>query len=186
MKIDIHVHTSEGSDCGRSTAEKMAAAAAAAGLDGLVFNDRVLGELYVVDDGDPKLEWRVPESRGADPDSALVFETVLDYLPDAGYILARDRFIDRQERFEERIRDLESRLAGLEKCEQALDHYRGLSLWKYFLRIQGLRDGLAQAATQGAVKTPLKLLDRRWWTRRRFNEYERWRSVNGYQCRPDE
>ena len=155
-------------------------------LSGLVFNDRVLGELYVLDDRDPCLEWRVPESCGASPDAPLVLETVLDYLPDDGFILARDRFIDRQERFEDRIRDLESRLAGLEKCEQALEHYRGLSLWRHFLRIQDWRDRIAEAGREGALKAPLKLLDPGWWSRRSFNEYERWRNVNGYQCRPDE
>lgn len=39
MKIDFHVHTKEGSSCGRSSAEDQIRAAIAAGLDALVFTD---------------------------------------------------------------------------------------------------------------------------------------------------
>lgn len=39
MKIDLHVHSSERSDCGKATEEAQIRAAIAAGLDALVFTD---------------------------------------------------------------------------------------------------------------------------------------------------
>lgn len=39
LKIDLHVHTSEGSPCGKATAGEMVEAAIAAGLDALIFTD---------------------------------------------------------------------------------------------------------------------------------------------------
>ena len=39
MKIDLHVHTSDRSDCGQASQEEQIRAAIAAGLDGLMFTD---------------------------------------------------------------------------------------------------------------------------------------------------
>ena len=39
MKIDLHVHSSERSDCGKATEEAQIRAAIAAGLDAIVFTD---------------------------------------------------------------------------------------------------------------------------------------------------
>lgn len=155
-------------------------------LRGLAFNNRILGEMFVVEDEDPALEWRVPHGTQPTAGTRLVFKIVLDYLPDAGYVLARDRFIARQEHYEERVRELESTITELDASRRELERYKGSTLWNKFVRAQQLYDRLAGAAGQGRLRTCLKLFDPGWWSRRDRNEYERWRTANGYRNRPDE
>jgi len=155
-------------------------------MTGLVFNDRLLGELYVVEDADPAIEYRIPEFPTADPRSKLKFEIALEYLPDKSYIMARDSFLARQERDEAHIRAVESRIAVLEKTSEEFDRYRNSPLWNMFIRAQQLYERLIHARKDGAINACLKVFRPAWWSRRNLNEYERWRTANGYQNRPDE
>lgn len=155
-------------------------------LRSLSFNNRLLGELYVVNGENPGLEWSLPRLQEAEAGSTLEFEIVLDYLPDESYILARDQFLSREERFSEQIRDLESRIAELEISRQQFDHYKASALWSKFVRAQQWYDRLAGAGLLGAISSSLRVLNPRWWARRETNGYERWRTANDFQNRPDE
>ena len=46
-------------------------------LGGLVFDDRILGELYVVEEQGPWLEYEAPDAVCTEPDSSIAFEAVL-------------------------------------------------------------------------------------------------------------
>lgn len=155
-------------------------------LHGLCFNDHILGELYIVEDPQAGIEWCAPSGPADGKSAATTVEMVLDYLPDAGYILARDRFIARQEDLEDRTRELQATIALLEDSVKQLEHYQGTALWGSYIRAQALYDRLADAGGQGVLRSSLKLLDPRWWSRRGAGSYERWRAVNGYQNRAKE
>lgn len=155
-------------------------------LRSLSFNNRLLGELYVVNGENPGLEWSLPEFQDAEADSTLEFEIVLDYLPDDSYILARDQFLSSEEQFSEQIRELESRIAELEISRQELDRYKASALWSKFIRAQQWYDRMAGAGLHGAISSSLKVLNPRWWARRETNGYERWRTANDLRNRPDE
>lgn len=154
-------------------------------LTGLAFNDRLLGELYAVEDNDPRMQCQVPPHPEIDAQPTLLFEVVLEYLPGESYIIARDGFLARQENYEERVRVLETRTTELEASRQELERYKGSALWGPFVRAQSLYDRMLDAGRNGPLGTSLKIFSPRWWSRRRLNEYERWRTVRGCQNSPD-
>ena len=152
-------------------------------LFGLVFNNRILGDLYAVDDKDPSIEFRIPESPLAGPQADLAIKVSLEYLPGDGYILARDRFLVRQERMEHHIRSLESRVEELEKIREEFEGHQQSPLWGKFVRARIFHDGLIQWKRNGALDACRKLFRPTWWSRRKLTGYEQWRQVNGYRNR---
>lgn len=190
MKIHSVDIEAEGSDPGTTTSLLSACGHAelnrAFTWTGLKFNDRLLGALYAVEGRDPGMQYRVPPLPEMVAGSTLRFQFVLEYIPGKGYIMARDEFLARQEWLEEHVRGLETRIVELEDSRRELERYRRSPLWGGFVRTQSLYDRLLGAGRQGAIGTSLKVFSPGWWSRRRLNEYERWRTVRGYRNRPDE
>jgi hypothetical protein len=153
-------------------------------LSGLALDDALLGEMYAVEDGDPFLECRTSSLPPVSAEWGLRVEIALEYLPGGGFILARDAFIAGQERLEERVRCLESERAELEAESQELERYKRSALWPAFVRAQTLFDRLSGALGQGPIRASLRVFSPQWWSRRGLNDYERWRTANGYENRP--
>lgn len=152
-------------------------------LFGLVFNNRILGDLYAVDDKDPSIELRIPQSPLAGPQAGLLTKVSLEYLPGDGYILARDRFLVKQERMTHHIRSLQSRVEELEKTREEFEGYQQSPLWRKFVRARKYHDGWIQWKRNGVLDACRKLFQPAWWSRRKLTGYEQWRQVNSYRNR---
>jgi hypothetical protein len=152
-------------------------------LHGLVFNNKILGDLYTVGDNDPSIEFRIPDSPVAGLQAALVTRVSLEYLPGDGYILARNQFLVKQEQMTHRIRSLESHVSELEKIKEEFEGYRLSPLWGKFVRAREYRDKWIQWKRDGTLHACLKLFQPAWWSRLKLTGYERWRELNGYRNR---
>lgn len=152
-------------------------------LFGLAFNNRILGDLYAVEDKDPGMEFRIPELPVDGRQASLVVTISVEYLPGDGYIFARDQFLVRQEQWGNRIHSLESRLADLEKTKIELENHKRSPLWVRFVQAQSYYDRIMQWKRDGALNSCLKLFQPAWWSRRHLTGYERWRENNGYRNR---
>ena len=152
-------------------------------LEGLTLNDKILGELFVVDKPDPNIELNLPAPVNIDSSRWLQVAVSIEYLFGDEYLLARDYFLINQEQLEQKMRSIESKLAELENDKAALTAYRESPFWGIFMSMHRAYERFMRLRETGLVKTCVKVVQPGWWSSRNENEYERWRTAKGYENR---
>ena len=155
-------------------------------LEGLTLNNKVLGELFVVDKPDANIELNLPAPIIVDSTSWLQVGISIEYLFGDEYLLARDYFLVNQEKLEQKMRLMQGELLELENAKAALTTYRESPFWGAFVSMHRAYERFVRARETGLINACVKVFQPSWWASRDQNEYEGWRTAKGYENREEQ
>lgn len=131
----MHIHGMHVFACGAQREcvwkiESAESVAAQGKMSGLSFHHASLGAVFAITDEDPWLEFAFTPRRLPRPDEH--YRVTVDLTPSrsADYILARDRYLVREEIMSQRMRYLEEQLARHQNVEQELRILKSSKAWR--------------------------------------------------------